>query len=82
VPRLSHQFPVAVVVVTVVVPVGGMVYIGVDDDVVIGVDDDVSVEVELEVVDAEQDANNIAATNKKLKPNQINLFFNFSLLSK
>ena len=32
------------------------------------------------VVDVEQDASSIAATSKKLKPNQINLFFNLLLL--
>jgi len=32
------------------------------------------------VVDVEQDASNIAATNRQIKPNQINLFFNLCLL--
>ena len=38
---------------------------------------------EIDVVDVfnvEQDDNSIAATRKKIKPNQINLFFNFVLL--
>ena len=42
---------------------------------------DVVVEVDVEVaVDVLQDARSMAATSKKLKPNQITLFFNFYLL--
>jgi hypothetical protein len=54
----------AVLVVVVVVDVGM--------DVVVDVGMDV-------VVDVAQDASNIATTIKKLKPNHINLFFNFYL---
>jgi hypothetical protein len=72
-PRLSHQFPVTVVVVAVVV--GGVVVVDVVVvDVVVG-----GVVVVDVVVDVAQDASNIAATSKKLKPNQINLFFIFCL---
>ena len=55
VPRVSHQFPTAALVVTVVIVF----------DVDVGVDD------------LPQDENNITASREKLKPNQINLFFNF-----
>ena len=78
-PRESHQFPVTLVVVTVVVG-GDEVVVLVVVDVVFVVD---VVDVELDVgvvVDVEQDASSIAATSKKLKPNQINLFFNLLLL--
>ena len=43
---------------------------------VVDVDLDVVVDVDV-FVDVAQDASNIAAVNKKLKPNQINLFFIF-----
>jgi hypothetical protein len=78
VPRLSHQFPVAVVVVVVVVDGAAVLVVVVDVsmDVVVDVDVDVGVDV---VLDVAQDASNIAATIKKLKPNQINLFFIFYL---
>ena len=78
VPRLSHQLPVVVVVVVVV---GGVlldvvvVVVDVDVVVIVFVVDDVGAD----VVDVAQDVSNIAATSKKLKPNQINLFFNFYL---
>jgi hypothetical protein len=78
VPRLVHQFPTAIVVVGVVVPAAVVVavvlvvvLILVLVVVVRDVDDDVFVV---------QDASNIAVTSKKLKANQINLFFNFLLL--
>jgi hypothetical protein len=79
VPRLSHQFPVTEVVVGVVV-IGLVVVVVVVIlvvDVVILV---VVVAVVLEVVFVVQEASSIAATNKMLKPNQINLFFNYLLL--
>jgi hypothetical protein len=74
VPSESHQFPVAVVVVgevvvglilvwVVVVCVLAIVVVSVDEAVDVG-------------VDVAQDASSIATTIKKLKPNQINLFFN------
>jgi len=79
-PKLSHQFPVAVVVVATVV-VGGdvadvMAVVGVVVDVIFVDVVDVVVD---NVVDVLHDANSIA-TSKKTKPNQINLFFNFLLL--
>jgi hypothetical protein len=63
------------VAVVVAVDVGGMVYTGVEVVVVVV---EVVVDVVLEVL---QEASNIAATSKMLKLNQINLFFNFLLLS-
>jgi nitrate/nitrite transporter NarK len=72
VPSESHQFPDAVVVVGVV-KVAAVVVVVVAVVVVVVVVD-VSVDA---VVDVVQDASSIAITNKKLKPNQINLFFNF-----
>ena len=80
VPRLSHQFPVVVVVVTSVVT--GVV---VDDEVDMVVGDDFVVEVGVDVVfevgvDVVQEASSIAAAIKTLKLNQINLFFNLLLL--
>jgi len=79
VPRLSHQLP-AIVVVVVAIVVGAVVavvLVVVDVFVSVDVVDDVAVDV---LVDVVQDAINIAAISKKLKPNQINLFFNFLLL--
>ena len=70
VPCESHQFPIAVVVVAVVV-VGCLVVVGVD--VVFAVD-----VVDVVVVGVPQDASSIAASNKKLKPNQINFLFKFT----
>ena len=78
VPRLSHQLPVTGVVVAVVV--GGavmLVVVVVNVGMVVVVDVDVGEDV---VVELEQDASSTAATNKKLKPNQINLLFIFFLL--
>ena len=51
-------------------------------DVVVVIFEAVVVEAELvvDVVLVEQDVNIITATNKKLKPNQINFFFNALLL--
>jgi hypothetical protein len=76
VPSESHQFPVAVVVVGGVV-VGELVVVVVVVVVfvvtVVDVSGDVAVDVGDDVV---QDASSIATTIKKLKPNQINLFFN------
>ena len=73
VPSLSHQFPVVAVVVGVVV----LVLVMVDVVFVVDVVDvfDVFIDVEV-VVDVAQDATSIAAAIKKLKPNQITLFFN------
>jgi hypothetical protein len=81
VPRLSHQLPVEVVVTAVVVDcVVVPVVLTIDVVVVLVVVTievvDVGVDV---VVDDLQDANNIAVTINKLKPNQITLFFNFIL---
>ena len=65
--------------VVVAVDVGGMVYTGVE---VVFVEVVVVVEVVVDVVlEVLQEASNIAATSKMLKLNQINLFFNFLLLS-
>jgi hypothetical protein len=75
VPRLSHQLPFVVVVVVVVGGVVVFVVVVVDFVVIVFVVVDVGVD----VVDLAQDASNIAATSKKLKLNQINLFFNFYL---
>ena len=72
VPSESHQFPDVVVVVGVV-KVAAVVVVVVAVVVVVVVVD-VSVDA---VVDVAQDTSSIAITNKKLKPNQINLFFNF-----
>ena len=78
VPRLSHQFPVTVVVVAVVGCVVTVVVVAVFMVVVLVVEVvDVGADV---VVDVAHDAISIAAINRKLKPNQINLFFNFLLL--
>jgi hypothetical protein len=79
VPRLSHQFPAAAVVVGVVVVTGAVVVVGAVVLVVVVVLV-VLVVVVVDAVDVEQDASNIAATRRKLKLNQINLFFNFLLL--
>ena len=79
VPRLSHQFPVAVVVV-------GIVVVAVSEVVVVVVLAVVDVVLVLDVVDVGVDvdvaheASSIAVTSKKLKPNQMYLFFNFLLL--
>lgn len=82
VPRLSHQLPVAVLVVAVVM--GDVVVIVTVEDVVILVVDVVVIvfvidDVVVDVVDALQDVRSIATISKKLKPNQINLFFNLYL---
>ena len=72
-PSESHQFPVAVVVAAVVVGpvvVDGIVVL----DVVVVVMEAV-VDVDVEVVDVLQDVSSKVATSKKLKLNQINLFF-------
>jgi hypothetical protein len=71
VPSESHQFPAAVVVVAVVVVTGAVVFVVVVV-VVVAV-----VVVVVDEVFVPQDASNMAATSKKLKPNQINLFFVF-----
>jgi hypothetical protein len=74
VPSESHQFPDVVVVVGVV-EVAAVVLTAVAVVVVVVV---VVVDVSVDtVVDVAQDTSSIAITNKKLKPNQINLFFNF-----
>ena len=81
-PRLSHQCPVVVVVLAVVVCGTVVVVLVVDVVFVVAVVDvglDVVVDADV-FVDVAQDASNIAATNKKLKPNQINFLFNFLLL--
>ena len=82
VPRLSHQFPVEVVVTAVVVDCAVelvvMPTIDVDVVLVVVIIEVVDVGVDV-VVDELQDANNIAVTINKLKPNQITLFFNFIL---
>jgi hypothetical protein len=72
VPSESHQFPVAVVVVGMVV--AAVAIEGVVMLVVVVVVVDISVDA---VVDVAQDASSIATINKKLKPNQLDLFFNF-----
>ena len=71
VPSESHQLPAAVVVVAVVVVTGAVVFVVVVV-VVVAV-----VVVVMDEVFVPQDASNMAATSKKLKPNQINLFFVF-----
>ena len=71
VPSESHQFPAAAVVVAVVVVTGAVVFVVVVV-VVVAV-----VVVVMDEVFVPQDASNMAATSKKLKPNQINLFFVF-----
>jgi hypothetical protein len=71
VPSESHQFPAAAVVVAVVVVTGAVVFVVVVV-VVVAV-----VVVVVDEVFVPQDASNMAATSKKLKPNQINLFFVF-----
>ena len=83
VPRLSHQFPVAEVVTAVVgdnavvlVAILVLVLVAVLTVLIVVVVVDVDVDV---VVDELQDASSIAAIIKKLKTNQINLFFNFIL---
>jgi len=80
VPRLSHQFPVTEVVVVEVVVIGLVIVEVVVVFVVVVVLLVVVVVVTLEVVFVVQEASNIAATSNMLKPNQINLFFNFLLL--
>ena len=73
-PSLSHQFAVTVFVVVgavvAVVVVVVLVVVVVDVFVVVVADKDVDV-----VVDLAQEASSMAATNKRLKPNQITLFF-------
>ena len=72
VPSASHQCPVTEVVVAVVVAavvVGCFVVVVVVVLVVV-------VDVDVDVEDLLQDASSNEATSKKLKPNQINLFFN------
>jgi hypothetical protein len=76
-PRLSHQFPVAVVVVGAVVVTVVLARVV----VVVMVVAVVLVVVVVDVDDVEHDASNIVATKRKFKPNQINLFFNFYSLS-
>ncbi len=66
--------------VDVVVDVGVVVGVAVGVVVIIGLDVGVVVGVVVEVL-VPQDASTMADTTKKLKPNQINLFFTFSLLS-
>jgi len=79
VPRLSHQFPAAVVVVVEGVVVTLVAFVSVVVAVVVLVVVDVVFvvdgELDVDVVDVAQDASSIAAIIKKLKPNQINLFF-------
>jgi nitrate/nitrite transporter NarK len=77
VPRLSHQFPVAAVVVELVVPVLVVV-----PAVVFVVEVTVVLVIVVVVVDVAvfvvQDASSKAATSNKLKPNQIDLLFIYS----
>ncbi len=82
-PSLSHQFPVAAFVVDDVVIAGLVVVVEVGADVTLVVEvgmDVVLVVVLVVVFDAAQDESNIAVSIKKLKHNQIHLFFNFLLL--
>ena len=77
VPRLSHQFPAAVVVVGVVVATAVVVGVVALEVVVVG---EVVVCVVVDVVvDELQDASDIAATSKTLRLNQINFVFNLFL---
>ena len=79
VPRASHQFPVVLVVEVVVVAVLVVVVLVVAVVVLfVGVEVVVDVGVDV-VVDVLQDASSKAAASKKLRPNQIALFFTFSL---
>lgn len=73
VPSASHQCPVTEVVVAVVV---AAVVVGCFVVVVVVVVLVVVVDVAAEVVDLLQDASSNEVTSKRLKPNQINLFFN------
>ena len=82
-PSLSHQFPVAVFVtgVVVIMVVVVDVEVGLDVKLVVDVGMDVVLDGVFEVVfDVAQDESRIAVTIKKLKHNQVNLFFNFLLL--
>ena len=81
VPRLSHQLPVEVVVTAVVVDCAVvLVVFTIEVGVVLVVVTIEVVDVDVDaVVDELQDANNIVVTIKKLKTNQITLFFNFIL---
>jgi hypothetical protein len=76
VPRLSHQFPVAEVVVVAVVVVI-LVAVVVEVLVVVGVILVVVLDVDFDVDVLAHDASSIVATSKKLKPSQITLFFIF-----
>ena len=73
VPRLSHQFPVAEVVVEVVVVTVVVDTVFVVDVVDVGLDVVVVVDVDV-VVDVAQDATRIEATIKQLKNNHANFF--------
>jgi hypothetical protein len=77
VPRLSHQFPVTVVVVGEVVVAVVTVVIVLVLVVVVFVAVVVDVGVDVDVFDVAQDVSIIAATIKKLKPNHTSLFFNY-----
>jgi hypothetical protein len=83
VPRLSHQFPVPVVVTAAVVEVGAVAVVVATAAVVVvtAAFDVVVVAAAVAVVDDEpQDASIIVAGIKIHKSNQINLFFTFALL--
>ena len=80
-PSLSHQFPLAVVVVAIVVGSVVVVSGSVVVDVVFVVDVvEVAADVDT-VVDLAHDASNMAATSMRLKPNQITLLFKYYLQS-
>jgi hypothetical protein len=70
---------VAVGVVTVVVDIGVDIVVDIGVDIVVDIGVDVVVNMGVDVVDVAQDTSSIAATSKKLKPNQIYLVFNFVL---
>jgi hypothetical protein len=84
-PRLSHQFPVEVVVVLIVAVVGVavvVVWVDVIVDVVTTVVDvvvGVTLVVALDVVVLEQDASIIEITTKEHKVKKPSLFFKFAL---
>jgi hypothetical protein len=78
-PRESHQCPVVVVVLVSDVVSGSVLVIVVMAVVCDGVVLVLVVAVVVVVGLVLHDASSIAVTSKKLKPNQINLFFNFYL---
>ena len=81
VPSLSHQLPVADVVVTTVVGeedavvIEVVLVVKVEDVVELEVGTDVDVDVD--DVDCEQEASKVAIIIKKLNPNHMPLIFNF-----